>query len=451
MPQPVGPPTSLRANRRQALKLTAGLFAAPAFVPRLISAAPSERVRHASFGAGGMANADLSAIAEHKDVQLVAVADVDLKRAEELKKRFPEIKVYKDYRVLLAELGEKELDSVNVSTPDHMHAPIAADAMARGLAVYGQKPLTHDIFESRRLREIADQKKLVTQMGIQVHSAEAYKTAVAWVQDGVIGKIKEVHTWSSKKWGDPAPQPNRTDVPPESLDWGLWLGVCQDRPYIGEGYYHPGNWRKRLDFGTGTFGDMGCHIYDPVFKALDLTAPVSVTYDGNPPNATNWANDAQVLYVFPGTKVTDGKTVNVTWYDGDRRPPESVLKAIAPNPLPDQGSVFFGTTGIMILPHVGLPIIVGEDPEATKKREKAAGKNHWFEFVDAVKGKGSTSTPFSYSGPLTESILLGGVASRFPGTKLDWYAEAMRFPEVPQADRYVRKAYRPGWEIPGLG
>ncbi len=440
-----------RMTRRHSIRLAGGIFAAPAFIPRLISAAPSEKVRHASFGAGGMANADLSAIAEHKDVKLVAVADVDLKRAEALKQRFPEIKIYKDYRVLLAELGEKELDSVNVSTPDHMHAPIAAAAMAHGLAVYGQKPLTHDIFESRRLREIAEQKKLVTQMGIQVHSAEAYKTAVAWVQDGVVGKIKEVHTWSSKKWGDPAPIPARTDVPPESLDWGLWLGVCEDRPFIGEGYYHPGNWRKRLDFGTGTFGDMGCHIYDPVFKALDLTAPLSVTSSGNVPNETNWANDAQVLYVFPGTKFTDGKTVNVTWYDGDRRPPEEVLKAIAPNALPDQGSVFFGTTGILILPHVSLPIIVGEDPEKTKARPRAAGANHWHQFVEAVKGNGSTATHFGYSGPLTEAILLGGVACRFPGKKLDWYAEAMRFPEVPQADRYVRKTYRRGWEIPGLG
>lgn len=440
-----------KPTRRQAIRIAGGIFAAPAFVPRLISAAPSERVRHASFGAGGMAGADLNAIASHKDVTLVAVADVDSKRAEALRKQYPDIKTYKDFRVLLAELGEKGLDSVNVSTPDHMHAPIAAAAMAHGLAVYGQKPLTHDIFESRRLTEIAEEKKLVTQMGIQIHSADAYRTAVAWVQDGVIGKIKEVHTWSSKKWGDPAPLPARTDVPPESLDWGLWLGVCADRAFIGDGYYHPGNWRRRLDFGTGTFGDMGCHIYDPVFKALDLTAPVSVTYDGQAPNATNWANDAQVLYVFPGTKFTDGKTVNVTWYDGDRRPPESVLKAISPNPLPDQGSVFFGTTGILILPHVAMPIIVGEDPEKTKMRARPAGANHWHQFVDAVKGKDKTSAHFGYSGPLTEAILLGGVASRFPGKKLDWYAEGLRFPEMPQADKYVRKAYRHGWEIPGLG
>ena len=227
-----------------------------------------------------MAGADLSAIASHKNVDLVAVADVDSERGEALKKRFPNIQVFQDYRKLLDKLGPNGLDSVNVSTPDHMHAPIGATAMAHNLAVYGQKPLTHDIYESRRLAEIAAEKKLVTQMGVQIHSAREYRSAVAWIQEGAIGKIKEVHTWSSKKWGDPTSKPDRTDKVPTSLDWQGWLGVCDDRPFIGDGYYHPGNWRRRLDFGTGTFGDMGCHIYDPVFKALDLTAPISVKFDG---------------------------------------------------------------------------------------------------------------------------------------------------------------------------
>ena len=439
-----------RINRRQVLRGSVGLFAAPAFIPRLISAAPSERVRHASFGAGGMAGADLSSIASHKNVDLVAVADVDMARAESLKKQYPKIEVFQDFRKLLDKLGPMGLDSVNVSTPDHMHAPIGATAMAHNLAVYGQKPLTHDIYESRRLSEIAAEKKLVTQMGVQIHSAREYRAAVAWVQEGVIGKVKEVHTWSSKKWGDPTSLPKSANSVPASLDWQGWLGVCSDRPFTGDGYYHPGNWRRRLDFGTGTFGDMGCHIYDPVFKALDLTAPISVTFDGIPPNATNWANDAQVLYVFPGNKFTDGETVNVTWYDGDRRPPQSVIDAIKPNGLPDQGSVFFGTTGILILPHVAMPIIVGEDPEKTKNRPSPSGANHWHQFVDAVQGNGKTSAHFGYSGPLTESILLGGVASRYPGEKLLWNARKLEFSNKPEAGKYVRKTYRKGWDVPGL-
>ncbi len=443
-------PESCRVNRRTLLKSAGGLFAAPAFIPHLISAAPSDRVRHATFGAGGMAGADLSAIASHPNVDLLAVADVDMGRAEALKKRFPKIEVFQDYRKLLDKLGPDGLDSVNVSTPDHMHAPIAATAMAHNLAVYGQKPLTHDIYESRRLAEIAAEKKLVTQMGIQIHSNREYRTAVAWVQDGVIGKIKYVHTWSSKKWGDPAGLPERKDKPPENLDWSGWLGVCEDRPYIGGGYYHPGNWRRRLDFGTGTFGDMGCHIYDPVFKALDLTNPISVKHNGQAPNATNWANDAEVLYVFPGNKFTEGETVNVTWYDGDRRPPQEVLEAIKPNGLPDQGSIFFGTKGIMILPHIAMPIIVGEEKEKTKAREAVAGANHWHQFVDAVQGKGKTSAHFGYAGPLTEAILLGGVASRFPGQELKWDAKALKFSNKPEADKLVKKTYRKGFEAPGL-
>lgn len=441
---------SLHTSRRQAIRQTIGLFAAPAFIPNFVTAAPSERVRHASFGAGGMANADLSAIATHPNVDMVAVADVDLGRAEALKQRFPKIEVFQDFRKLLDKLGANGLDSVNVSTPDHMHAPIAATAMAHNLAVYGQKPLTHDIYESRRLNEIAAEKKLVTQMGIQIHSAKEYRTAVAWVQDGVIGKIKEVHTWSSKKWGDPNPLPDKTDKVPDDLDWSGWLGVCEDRKFIGGGYYHPGNWRRRLDFGTGTFGDMGCHIYDPVFKALDLTAPVSVSYDGKAPNATNWANDAQVLYVFPGNKFTDGKTVNVTWYDGDRRPPQSVLDATKPNALPDQGSVFFGTKGIMILPHIAMPIIVGESKETTQARAAVDGGNHWHLFIDAVQGKGKTSAHFGYAGPLTEAILLGGVASRFPGVELKWDAKSLKFAHNDDATKLVKKTYRKGWEVPGI-
>ena len=441
---------SSQLTRRHLIRGTVGLFAAPAFIPHLISAAPSERVRHASFGAGGMAGADLSAIASHKNVDLVAVADVDSERGEALKKRFPNIQVFQDYRKLLDKLGPNGLDSVNVSTPDHMHAPIGATAMAHNLAVYGQKPLTHDIYESRRLAEIAAEKKLVTQMGVQIHSAREYRSAVAWIQEGAIGKIKEVHTWSSKKWGDPTSKPDRTDKVPTSLDWQGWLGVCDDRPFIGDGYYHPGNWRRRLDFGTGTFGDMGCHIYDPVFKALDLTAPISVKFDGKAPNATNWADDAQVLYVFPGNQFTDAKTVNVTWYDGDRRPPQFVIDAIKPNGLPDQGSVFFGTTGILILPHVAMPIIVGESKEATSKRQAAPGADHWHQFVDAVQGNGKTSAHFGYAGPLTESILLGGVASRFPGMELQWNAKELQFTNAPEANKYVKKAYRKGWDVPGL-
>ena len=228
-------------------------------------------------------------------------------------------------------------------------------ALQLGKHVYGQKPLAHDIYEVRQMTLMAHRKNLVTQMGIQIHSAVEYRLAVQFIQDSVIGKIKEVHSFSNKKWGDPSPRPDRGDPVPAHFNWDLWLGVMSERPFLGEAYYHPANWRKRLDFGTGTFGDMGCHIYDPVFKALDLTAPISVRSEGPAPNAHNWANNALIQYVFPGNRLTEGKTVNVTWYDGDKRPPQEVQTLLEGDKLPEQGSIFIGTEGVLLLPHVAKP------------------------------------------------------------------------------------------------
>src|SRR5438477_266406 len=196
-----------RVTRRTALKAAATGFAAPFVFRRFATAAPSETVLHASFGASGLAGADIGAL-----------------------------------------------------------------------------------------------------------TARKHKVVVRLVHDGAIGKVKEVHSWSGKSWGDTKPKPDRTDTVPAGFDWDKWLRVAAERPFIGGGYYHPGNWRKRLDFGTGTFGDMGCHIYDPVFEAIALTAPLSVRSEGPVPTADSWANDAVVHYTFPGTKFTDGKTVAVTWY-----------------------------------------------------------------------------------------------------------------------------------------
>ncbi len=227
------------------------------------------------------------------------------------------MKVYQDWRELLDK--EKHLDSVNVSTPDHMHAPITMSALRRGLNVYTQKPLTQTIYEARQVAGVAREKKLVTQMGIQLHSSAIHRTIAATIQAGAIGKVKEVHSWSGKHWGDRKPRPDRKDPVPAGLNWDAWLGVAAERPFIAD-YYHPGEWRKRLDFGTGTFGDMGCHILDPVFMSLALTSPRSVRSEGGAPNADNWGLDSQVDYTFPGTKHTT-ETFILHWYDGDRRPP----------------------------------------------------------------------------------------------------------------------------------
>ncbi|MBS0210078.1 MAG: Gfo/Idh/MocA family oxidoreductase [Planctomycetes bacterium] len=439
-------PRTSTSHRRLFLKQAAATFALPMLATGALAAPTNRRVRHASFGAGGMAKADLTAIASHPQVDLVAVADVDSQRLAALQKERPTIRVYQDWRVLLdKEAGN--LDSVNVSTPDHMHAPIAASALERGLHVYGQKPLTHNVSESRRLTELARQHKRITQMGIQVHSSVEYRSAVELIQSGAIGLVKEVHTWSNKNWGDDTARPDRSDPVPESLDWDGWLGVAEARSFIGSGYYHPGNWRKRLDFGTGTFGDMGCHIYDPVFKALALTAPVSVRSEGPTPNTFNWANNAVVHYTFPRTRFTANDTVTVTWYDGDQRPPQEI-QSLAGSKLPGQGSIFIGAKGVMVLPHVGKPILLPESDFRDYALLKLEPINHWHQFVDAVRGEPVTTTAgFDYSGPLTEAILLGGVASRFPKETLQWNAAALQFTNRPEANRFLSRKYRPGFDL----
>lgn len=437
-----------QTTRRQFLRsAAASLLAAPFITRDLLARPPSGQVLHASFGAGGMAWADLNEIAAHKLVRVVAVAELDDSRAADFRKKFPEARVYRDYRQLL----EKEkLDSVNVSTPDHMHAAMGMAALQYGVNVYGQKPLTHDLYETRRLTEVARQKQLVTQMGIQIHSAAEYRMAVRLVHEGAIGKVREVHTWSSKEWGDNNPMPTRTDPVPANFDWDLWLGVCAPRPFVGQGFYHPGNWRKRLDFGTGTFGDMGCHIFDPVFEALALTAPVSVRSEGPPPNSHSWATNAVIHYVFPATKFTVPGRIPVTWYDGQQRPPADVRSLLGGRALPDQGSIVIGTDGILVLPHVEAPILLPDAKYRDFKRPEVGGTNHWHQFVDAVRGGGRTAAGFDYAGPLTESVLLGSVASRFPQTTLEWDARALKFTNVREANQFIRRAYRKGWDVKGL-
>lgn len=434
--------SQLRISRR-------AFLAAPAFIPSLISAPRYSTLRLASFGAGNMAFATLDGIATHPKVTLVCVADVDSAMCNSVKKKYPGARLHQDWRRML-DSEHKNLDIACVGTPDHMHAPIAMSAMHHGLHVYQQKPLAHDIFEVRHLTETARKKQLVTQMGIQIHSARQYRVAVAVLQGGAIGKIKDVHSFSEKKWGDTDPMPTSADTPPSTLNWDFWLGTAATRPYIDNQYYHPGNWRKRIDFGTATFGDMGCHIYDPVFAGLQLTSPLSVRSEGTAPTEHNWALNSIIHYVFPGTAFTDGKTVTVTWYDGDARPPAEIQALLGAAKLPGQGSIFIGTKGVMLLPHIGMPVLLPEAQFRDFAMPEMESQNHYHQFADAVLGNGKTSAGFDYAGPLTEAVLLGPLATRFPQTTLDWNGARLRFKNSPEADRYVRRQYRAGWHVKGL-
>ena len=441
---------NLPQSRRNHIKQISSVILAPYIASTSwAKSPPSGRVRHASFGGSGMAGTDLGQIKTHPNVDLVAVAEIDPNRRRQAQARLRDAKIYSDWREMLEKEG-KELNSVNVSTPDHMHASMAMSAMQLGIHVYGQKPLAHDVFEVRRLTEYAKENKLVTQMGIQIHSAKEYRTAVKLVHDGVIGKIIEAHSFSSKRWGDENPKPNKKDPVPVGLDWDAWIGPAPYTDYISK-YYHPGQWRKRLDYGTGTFGDMGCHIYDPTFKALGLTYPISLRSEGPKPNKDNWGFDAVIHYTFPGNQYSKNKTLPVTWYDGTAQPPARIINLLEGQKRPSQGSIVVGTKGVMLIPHVGMPKLFPEKKFKDHKMEIVEKVHHWHSFIDAVREVGPRpSANFDYSGPLTETVLLGGIASRFPKQELIWDAPSLSFKNSTTATELVKKTYRKGWEIKGL-
>jgi predicted dehydrogenase len=438
-----------RITRRAALKTAAGAaLAAPFLYRKGVAFPPSETVRLMAVGAGGRGGDDIKEFAGSKAFQLVAFADVDPARAAGTARTWPNAKVYTDYRKMFDEV--KDADAVSVSTPDHTHAPAAMRAMLLGKPVCCQKPLTHSLYEARQLAKVAAEKKLVTQMGIQIHSAGVHKAVVKIIQDGTIGKVKEVHSWSYKDWGDRSPKPDRTDPVPKGFEWELWLGVAAERPFIGGGYYHPGNWRKRLDFGCGTFGDMGCHILDPVFGSLALTYPTAVKATAGGPTETNWGLDNVVEYVYPGTKYTTD-TLALTWYDGKKRPGPEVTGLIPVKNLSGQGSIYLGTEGTLYSAYDGgTNTLYPAEKFKDFKAPKLGSDNHYAQFIEAVRGNGTTSAPFSYAGPLTELVLIGCLATRFQNETLNWDSANMKVTNVAAANQFVKKTYRKGFEVEGL-
>ncbi len=414
-------------------------------------------LRTAHIGVGGMGMEDLKAIASHKTVVVTALCDVDANALAEAKKLFPKAKTYADYRILLSEL-KNEIDAVVVSTPDHTHAPASMMAMHEGKAVYCQKPLTHHVTEARAMWKLAKEKKLVTQMGIQVHSFYDYKLATLLIRSGIIGKVKCVRAWSPKNWGYDGPAPEGSDPIPDHLDWNLWLGTSAERPYK-EDVYHPGNWRKLLDYGCGTLGDMGVHIFDTPYNALELDVPKTIKNKCRKPTGFGYPEHNIVTYKFPGTKHTT-KTLKWVWYDGPGAPEDHKELRLPNNEkLPDQGAMFIGKKGRLLLPHfMQAPrLIVGGkyeniDAEISKMEKKhrlgepirnyaQESPLHYHQFVDACLGKGECTAPFSYSARLTETILLGVIAGRFPNKTLHWDNKTARFAEV-EANAFLDAPYR---------
>jgi predicted dehydrogenase len=311
-----------------------------------------------------------------------------------------------------------------------------------GKHVYCQKPLAHDVFEVRKLTEAARKYRVMTQMGIQIHAENSVKVVVEIVKSGMIGKVRKVDIFSNKNWGG-GTRPDEGQPVPEGLDWDLWLGPAPWRPYHKA--YVPGNWRRWWDFGTGTLGDMGCHIIDPVFWALDLKYPISVEAHPGKFNNETYPEATVVRWEFP--ERGNLPPVTVTWYDGANRP--FLPKELEPGrKLPGQGGLYYGEKGTIMAPHMGGPRLI---PESKMKGFKVEpflprGVNHYEEWIRACKGGPKPSASFDYSGPLSETILLGNVAAR-AGRKLFWDGPNFKVTNMPDAEKYLKREYREGWSL----
>ena len=439
-------------KKREFIKLSALLTTGAVLPTRLWGLSQQDKLRTAHIGLGAMGMGDLNAIASHDAVEVVALCDVDAKNLAAAQKLHPKAKTYTDYRIMLNKLVN-QIDAVVVSTPDHTHAPASMMAMSMDKPVYCQKPLTHHVSEARAMKKLAKDKNLPTQMGIQVHSFYDYKLATALIRSEIIGKVKRVRAWSPKNWGYDGQAPTGSDPIPDHLDWNLWLGTSPQRDYKAR-MYHPGNWRKVMDYGCGTLGDMGVHIFDTPYNALALDIPKTIQNECRKYTGFGFPEHNKVTYEFPGTAYTT-EEFKWVWYDGPGAPASHKdLKLPDGGKLPGQGAMFIGEKGRLLLPHfMELPrhIVKGEyvplalDKFArigvpTENYAKESNK-HYHEFVDACLGKEECSAPFSYAARLTETILLGVIAGRFPNQKLHWDAKNARFEEE-EANHFLDGAYR---------
>jgi len=426
-------------KRRDFLKSSAALSAMTFVSSPLLALAKNGKLRAAFIGVGGKGTSNLSSVSSHPMVEVIALCDVDSKNLAAAKKLHPNAKTYSDYRMLFTELGDS-IDAVVVSTPDHTHAPASLTAMNMGKSVFCEKPLTHHVTEARAMRKLAEEKNLTTQMGIQCHSSDEYRKAVILIQSGIIGKVSTVRAWSPKNWGYDGPAPEGSDPVPDTLDWNLWLGTSPERAYKDK-FYHPGNWRKILDYGCGTLGDMGVHIFDTPYTALELDVPKTIKTSCRKPTGFGHPEHNVVSYKFPGTKYTK-KTLKWVWYDGKGAPAQHKdLILPGDEKLPEQGAMFIGEKGNLLLPHWDYPKLIVDGKYEEIDFPELGINDHYHQFVDACLGKVECSAPFSYASRLTEAILLGVIANRFPDKTLHWDAESASFAEE-EANLLLDSEYR---------
>jgi len=404
----------------------------------------NEKLNIAGIGVGGRGAADVNGVASEN---IVALCDVDEKHAAQTFKQYPKAKRYKDFRKMLDEMHHK-IDAVVVGTPDHTHAPAAVYAMKLGKHCYCEKPLTHSVYEARVMAEIAREKKLVTQMGTQIHAESNYRRVVELVQTGAIGTVREVHVWLGANFSGP-PKPTsmwQPDAPsdrpavPETLDWDLWLGPAPYRPYHPD--YAPFGWRYWWNFANGYLGDFFCHYCDLAFWALKLRHPLTIEAEGpvHPDSAARWTI-ARQEYPARG----DLPPVTLTWYNGGGYP-----ALVKKNKVPQwpNAVLFIGSKGMLIADYVQHKLLPEEKFADFIRPEPFIPDSigHHREWVEACKTGGPTTCNFEYSGALTEAALLCNVALR-TRKKLTWDAKNLKAIGCPEADAFIRRQYRKGWTL----
>ncbi len=440
------PPT-----RRDFVK-TASLATSAVAFPQVMRSqqggSPNSKLNVACVGVGGRGAA---AVAAMKGENLVALCDVDEVRAAKSFAAHAKAARFSDYRKMFDQLGNS-IDAVTVSTPDHMHFPIAMAAMALGKHVFVEKPMAHTIGEAHQMAKMAKSKKLATQMGNQGHAGEGIRLLKEWYQAGVLGEVREIHTWTDRPiWPQGVKAPDHSKlipVVPPTLDWNLWLGVAPERAY--DPAYLPFNWRGYWDFGTGALGDMGCHMMDG-FWALDLPAPASIEAVAAKQTAISGPTGSVVTYHFPARG--SHPALKWVWYDGSLEPvlpPEFE----AGRKFPDNATFILGTKNaviadpnyftIRLMPESRMQEMASSLPP--KRIPRIPGGDHFAEWIRACKGGEPAGANFEYSARLTEMVLLSNVAVR-ARRRIEWDSAAMKVTNVPAANEFVAKQYRGGFGV----
>jgi len=442
------------ALSRRDLMGAAAAVAAFTFVPKRIlgsagQSSANNKLNIAGIGVGGRGASDIKEVSSEN---IVALCDVDMKNAAGTIKAHPDAKIYRDFREML-EKEQKNIDAVVIGAPDHIHAPAAIMAMKMGKHVYVEKPMAHTIYEARRMAQVAKETGVVTQMGNQGHAGEGLRLYWEFIHDGAIGKVSEVHVWSDRAgtperawWPQGVDRPQGTEPIPETLDWDHWLGPARWRPYHSA--YVPFKWRGWWDYGCGAIGDMAVHNADPAFFALELGAPTAVQAETSPVNDETLPVWNIITLEFPAKG--DRPAVKMIWYDGAKLPPAPA--ELEGRKLGDNGILFVGDKGKLLGgSHAGAPRLI---PESRQKEYGRPPKTlprspgHHREWIEACKaGKPEDAkSGFWYAGPFVEALLIGNLAVRLQ-KRVEWDCEKMRSPNCPEADNYVTKFYRAGYDF----